>query len=77
MRNFGDTQFWVHTKTFVEEREAYVKMYKNAETGTKGVVQTLWRNYVADTLDLWDPTLQKILTRYFENDNLQSLENKD
>ena len=77
MRQFGDTQFWVHTKAFVEEREAYVKMYKTAKTGTKGVVQTLWRNHIADTLDFWDPTLQKILTRYFENDNLQSLENKD
>jgi hypothetical protein len=54
-----------------------LRCIKTAETGTKGVVQTLWRNHIADTLDFWDPTLQKILTRYFENDNLQSLENKD
>jgi hypothetical protein len=78
MRNFGDTQFWVHTKNFVELRNKYVKTYQNAEKGSKGAVQNAWRNRIAETLDLWDPTLQKILTRYFENDNLQRLkEGKD
>ena len=78
MRQFGDTQFWVHTKNFVELRNKYVKTYENAERGSKGAVQNAWRNRIAETLDLWDPTLQKILTRYFENDNLQRLkEDKD
>jgi hypothetical protein len=78
MKQFGDTQFWVHTKNFVELRNKYVKTYENAERGSKGAVQNAWRNRIAETLDLWDPTLQKILIRYFENDNLQRLkEDKD
>ena len=78
MRQFGDTQFWVHTKNFIELRNKYVKTYQDAEKGSKGAVQNAWRNRIAETLDLWDPTLQKILTRYFENDNLQRLkEGKD
>lgn len=74
MRNFGDTQFWTHAKAFIEVRDKYAKAYEEAPRGSKGQVQELWRNRIAGTLDLWDPTLQKIITRYFENDNLQRLE---
>jgi hypothetical protein len=77
MRKFGDSQFWVHTKAFVDVRDKYAKAYEDAEKGSKGAVQNAWRNRIAETLDFWDPTLQKILTRYFENDNLQRLEVKD
>jgi hypothetical protein len=57
-----------------------LRLYENRrKTGPKGAVQTaLAQPHSRDTLDLWDPTLQKILTRYFENDNLQRLgEDKD
>lgn len=77
MKKFGDSQFWVHTKAFVELREKYAKAYEDVEKGYKGQVQQLWRNRIQETLDLWDPTLQKIITRYFENDNLKRLEDKD
>lgn len=73
MRKFGDSQFWTHAKAFIEVRDKYAKAYEEAPRGSKGQVQELWRNRIAETLDLWDPTLQKILTRYFENDNLQRL----
>lgn len=74
MKKFGDSQFWTHAKAFIEVRDKYAKYYEEVPRGFKGQVQELWRNRIAETLDLWDPTLQKILTRYFENDNLQRLE---
>jgi len=72
MKEFGDTQFWVHTKAFSDLRDLYANAYKDAPSGTKTAIQTLWRNRLEGTLDLWDPTLQRMITRYFLNDDLEA-----
>lgn len=71
MRKHGNTQFWVHAKAFVERRERYAKAYKDAPSGSKTAVKELWLKHLDETLDLWDPTLQRLITRYFLNDDLK------
>jgi hypothetical protein len=74
MSKFGKTQFWQHAKAFVQYRNEYAKAYKDAPTGTKGSVKDAWSAYLASSYDMWDPVLQRMITRYFENDNMR--ENK-
>lgn len=74
MNKYGNTQFWQHAKAFVKYRNEYVAAYKDAPTGTKGNVKDAWAAYLASSYDMWDPVLQRMITRYFENDNLK--ENK-
>jgi hypothetical protein len=74
MNKYGKTQFWQHAKAFVKYRNEYAAAYKDAPTGTKGSVKDAWANYLASSYDMWDPVLQRMITRYFENDNLR--ENK-
>jgi hypothetical protein len=70
MEKHGNTQFWTHAEAIMRYRDDYVKLYKDAPTGTKGIVQNAWRDYVNSVLDVVDPKLADILDRYFENDNL-------
>lgn len=74
MNKFGKTQFWEHAKAFLSYRDSVAKAYQDAPTGTKTQVQDQWTKYLEDTLDLWDPVMQKLISRYFVNDNLK--ENK-
>lgn len=74
MSKFGKTQFWSHAKAFVQYRNDYAKAYADAPSGSKQKVKDEWAKYLASTYDLWDPTLQRMITRYFENDNMR--ENK-
>ena len=74
MKQFGDTQFWRQAKGFLSYRDSVAKAYKDAPTGSKGKVQEQWADYLEGTLDMWDPVMQKLISRYFINDNLK--ENK-
>lgn len=74
MSKFGKTQFWSHAKAFVQYRNDYARAYADAPSGSKQMVKDKWAEYLASSYDLWDPTLQRMITRYFENDNMR--ENK-
>jgi hypothetical protein len=74
MTKFGKTQFWEHAQAFLSYRDSVAKAYKDAPVGTKTQVQDQWTKYLEDTLDMWDPVMQKLISRYFVNDNLK--ENK-
>ena len=74
MGKYGKTQFWQHAKAFVQYRSEYAAAYKDAPTGSKVKVKDAWVGYLASSYDMWDPVLQRMITRYFENDNLR--ENK-
>lgn len=74
MNKFGRTQFWQHAKAFVKYRNDYAKAYADAPSGSKSAVKEAWANYLASSYDDWDPALQRMITRYFENDNMR--ENK-
>ena len=76
MKKFGNTQFWVHAKAFIEYRESFGKARLDAPTGYKGQIDEQWKLYLEETLSLWDPTLQKIITRYYGNDDLNIKEPK-
>jgi len=71
MNEFGNTQFWTHAKSFLDYRDSYVKAYKDTPVGSKNKIQEQWVGYLESTLNLWDPVLQKIINRYFQNDNLK------
>ena len=73
MSKFGNTQFWVHAKAFVNYRNSVVKAYKDAPTGTKNQVKEQWLGYLESSLDLWDPVMQNIINRYFQNDSLEDI----
>lgn len=73
MDKFGKTQFWVHAKAFTEYRNSVVKAYKDAPTGTKNQVKEQWLAYLESSLDLWDPVMQNIINRYFQNDSLEDI----
>lgn len=72
MTKFGNTQFWQHAKAFVKYRDAFVKAYSDAPSGYKTAVQEQWKSYLEETLDLWDPVLQRLIDRNFVNDKLTS-----
>jgi hypothetical protein len=74
MNKFGKTQFWEHAQAFLSYRDSVAKAYQDAPVGTKTQVQDQWTKYLEDNLDLWDPVMQKLISRYFVNDNLK--ENK-
>jgi len=76
MKKFGNTQFWVHAKTFIEYRESFGKARLDAPTGYKSQIDEQWKLYLEESLSLWDPTLQKIITRYYGNDDLNIKEPK-
>jgi hypothetical protein len=71
MSKFGNTQFWTHAKAFIEYRDSYAKAYQDTPSGSKGYVQDQWSLYLEGSLELWDPVLQKIINRYFQNDKLK------
>jgi hypothetical protein len=71
MNEFGNTQFWTHAKSFLDYRDSYVKAYKDTPVGSKNIIKEQWVGYLESTLNLWDPVLQKIINRYFQNDNLK------
>jgi hypothetical protein len=76
MKKFGNTQFWTHAKTFIEYRDSFGKARLDAPTGYKGALEEQWQIYLEETLPLWDPTLQRIITRYYSNDSLNIKEPK-
>jgi len=76
MKKFGNTQFWTHAKAFIEYRESFGKARLDAPDGYKGELEEQWKLYLEETLSLWDPTLQKIITRYYGNDDLNIKEPK-
>jgi hypothetical protein len=76
MKKFGNTQFWTHASKFIEYRESFGKARLDAPSGTKGELEEQWKVYLEETLSLWDPTLQRIITRYYGNDNLNIKEPK-
>ena len=76
MKKFGNTQFWTHAKTFISYRESFGKARLDAPSGYKGTIEEQWQLYLEETLPLWDPTLQRIITRYYSNDGLNIKEPK-
>jgi hypothetical protein len=76
MKKFGNTQFWTHAKAFIEYRDSFGKARLDAPTGYKGAIEEQWQLYLEGTLSLWDPTLQRMITRYYSNDSLNIKEPK-
>jgi hypothetical protein len=76
MKKFGNTQFWTHAKTFIEYRDSFGKARLDAPSGYKGQLEEQWQLYLEESLPLWDPTLQRIITRYYSNDSLNIKEPK-
>jgi hypothetical protein len=76
MKKFGNTQFWTHAKAFIEYRDSFGKARLDAPTGYKSAIEEQWQLYLEGTLSLWDPTLQRIITRYYSNDSLNIKEPK-
>jgi hypothetical protein len=71
MKELGNTQFWVHASAFIEYRDSFTKAYKDAPTGYKGKIKEQWALYLEQTLENWDPVLQKMISRYYLNDDLK------
>jgi hypothetical protein len=76
MKKFGNTQFWTHAKAFIEYRDSFGKARLDAPTGYKGAIEEQWQLYLEKNLSLWDPTLQRMITRYYSNDSLNIKEPK-
>ena len=72
MSQYGNTQFWQHAQAFMSYRDAYAKLYADAPSGSKTLVQEYWVNYLDKTRKEWDPALGNMIDRYFMNDNLAS-----
>jgi hypothetical protein len=71
MDKFGNTQFWTHANAFIKYRNDYAKLYADVPSGSKGVVQDAWIEYLEKTREDWDPALANLIDRYFLNDNLK------
>jgi hypothetical protein len=76
MKKFGNTQFWTHAKAFIEYRDSFGKARLDAPSGYKSKLEEAWQLYLEESLSLWDPTLQRIITRYYSNDSLNIKEPK-
>ena len=71
MAKNGKTDFWSQAKMFTQYRDAAVKAYDNAPTGSKNLILARWLKYInEDTANQWNPQLQQIIDRYFVNDKL-------
>lgn len=73
MEKHGNTPFWEQVEAIMKYRDDYVKLYKDAPTGSKTAVQNYWRDYINSIVDLVDPNLGNLIDRYFENDNLKEV----
>ncbi len=73
MEKHGNTPFWEQVEAIMKYRDDYVKLYKDAPTGSKTMVQNYWRDYINSIVDLVDPNLGNLIDRYFENDNLKEV----
>lgn len=71
MDEFGSTQFWQHAKAFIKYRDSYAKFYADVPSGSKGIVQKAWVDYLENSRADWDPVLANIIDRYFLNDSLK------
>ena len=71
MDKFGNTQFWTHANAFIKYRNDYAKLYADVPSGSKGIVQDAWIDYLEKTRADWDPALANLIDRYFLNDNLK------
>jgi hypothetical protein len=71
MSKFGSAQFWTHANAFIKYRNDYAKLYADVPSGSKGIVQDAWIDYLEKTRADWDPALANIIDRYFLNDNLK------
>lgn len=71
MDKFGSTQFWTHANAFIKYRNDYAKLYADVPSGSKGIVQDAWIDYLEKTRADWDPALANLIDRYFLNDNLK------
>jgi hypothetical protein len=76
MKKFGNTQFWTHAKAFIEYRDSFGKARLDAPSGYKSKLEEAWQLYLEESLSLWDPTLQRMITRYYSNDSLNIKEPK-
>ena len=73
MEKHGNTPFWEQVEAIMKYRDDYVKLYKDAPTGSKTAVQNYWRDYINSIVDLVEPNLGNLIDRYFENDNLKEV----
>lgn len=73
MEKHGNTPFWEQVEAIMKFRNDYVKLYKDAPSGYKSVVQNAWRDYINSIVDLVDPNVGNLIDRYFENDNLREV----
>jgi hypothetical protein len=60
----------MNNKLFELEVRKIIQEYKLLE------IEEEWKLYLEETLSLWDPTLQKMITRYYSNDDLNIKEPK-
>lgn len=73
MSQFGDSPVWEQITAILKYRDDYTKLYQDAPTGYKSVVQNYWRDYINSIVDLVDPAVGDLIDRYFENDNLKEV----
>lgn len=73
MSQFGDSPVWEQVTAILKYRDDYVKLYQDAPTGSKSIVQNYWRDYINSIVDLVDPAVGDLIDRYFENDNLKEV----
>ncbi len=57
-------------------RDDYAKLYKDAPSGYKSMVQNAWTDFVESKIDVIDPNLADIFDRYFLSDKLTEVGNE-
>jgi hypothetical protein len=76
MEQHGNSQFWTHARAMMKFRDDYTKLYKDAPSGYKSIVQNAWTNYVESVINVIDPNLADIFDRYFLSDKLTEVGNE-
>jgi hypothetical protein len=64
------------TKTMVDNPDQDRVLGGAVVPPSSTTVEEAWQNYLEESLTLWDPTLQKMITRYYSNDKLNIKEPK-
>jgi hypothetical protein len=70
-----DVQFWKDARLFMKARDIFSTLYQSLPDydPRKSIIRDGYNQWIAKTVQQWDPNLETIITQYFDNDSLKAV----
>jgi hypothetical protein len=70
-----DVQFWKDARLFMKARDIFSTLYQSLPDydPRKSIIREGYNQWIAKTVQQWDPNLETIITQYFDNDSLKAV----